>query len=255
MLKLLYMKNRFGFIGHHTKNWVGRLLFAATVLECFGGPSLKGLVLYFPLGSSKQSQIKDFSGEHNNGKAISISVSNSPSLTSMQQTRQLSFAVWIKPDSIPREFPVLLSKGGNEPVGAYGGYEFLLNANGDNDLLFVSGGCNITTYGANGRWINNHLGEWIHVAFTIDDKTKVAQFYVNGQPTGDTVNVGTSDDINFDVPNSLFIGRPDPASNHNRAEFDGEMRDLMLFNRILSDNEIKRIYLSTTPTTGPHRDF
>lgn len=249
------MKNKTGFIGHYTMKWLACFLFAITAVECFGSPSIKGLVLYFPLASSKQTQFRDFSGNHNNGKAIFISVSNSPSLTSMQQTRQLSFAVWIKPNSIPNEFPVLLSKGGNEPGGAYGGYEFLLNANGDNDLLFVSGGCNITTSGANGRWINNHIGEWIHVAFTIDDKTKVSQFYVNGQPTGDTVNVGTSDDINFDVPNNLFIGKPDPASNHNRAEFDGEMRDLMLFNRVLTDNEIKRIYLSTAPSTETRKDL
>ena len=104
----------------------------------------------------------------------------------MQTTRQLTFAVWIKPNSIPREFPVILSKGGNEEPNAYGGYEFLLNANGDNDLIFTSGRYQVITRHANGKWINRHIGEWIHVAFTMDVAANTVQFYVNGQPTGDT---------------------------------------------------------------------
>lgn len=219
----------------------------ATSRQPASQPPVKELVLYFPLDSANQEQIKDFSGQHNSGKASAIVVSNSPSLVSLQQTRQLTFAVWIKPNSIPSVFPVLLSKGGNEPDGAFGGYEFLLNANGDNDLVFVSGGCEFVTHNANGRWINNHLGEWIHVAFTIDDQTKIAQFYVNGQPTNDAFNEGTSDDLNFNLPNNLFVGTPDPASNANRAKFDGSMRDLMLFNRALTAKEIQKIYQSKRP--------
>lgn len=213
----------------------------------FGQPPVKGLVICFPMASTGQQQIRDFSGQHNNGKATAIIVSNSTSLVSMQQTRELTFTVWIKPNSIPHEFPVLLSKGGNEPGGAYGGYEFLLNANGDNDLVFESGGCEIVTHNANGCWINSHLGEWIHVAFTIDDRTKTARFYVNGQPTNDEYSSGTSDDLNFDLPNNLYVGAPDPASNPNRAAFDGGMRNLMLFNRALTGSEIQKIYKSTKP--------
>lgn len=223
------------------------LLLFVTGLITFGQQPAKGLVLYFPLASAGQQKIRDFSGQHNNGKATTITVSNSPSLVSMQQTRQLTFAVWIRPNSIPREFPVLLSKGGNEPGGAYGGYEFLLNANGDNDLVFVSGGYEIVTHNANGRWINNHLGEWIHVAFTVDDQTKTAKFYVNGQPTLDEYNEGTNDDLNFDLPNNLYVGAPDPASNSNRARFDGDMRSLMLFNRALTAGEIQKLSEATKP--------
>jgi hypothetical protein len=175
-----------------------------------------------------------------------IMVPNSPELVSMQQTRQLTFTVWIKPNSIAGPCNVLLGKGGNQPNGAYGGYEFYLNSIGDNDIIFVSGPCVIDTYGANGRWINNHLGEWIHVAFTINDQTKTAKFYVNGQPTNDEFDYGTyfssKAGLNFDVTNNLYIGRPDPASNANRSRFDGEMRDVLLFNRALSANEIHELY-------------
>ena len=230
------------------------LFLASTALATYGQIPVKELVLYLPLDSTGQSQIRDFSDKHNNGTATAIVVSNSPSLVSMQQTRQLTFAVWIKPNSIPREFPVILSKGGNQSPGAYGGYEFLLNADDDSDFRFESGSCDIVTYNADGRWINNHVGEWIHVAFTINDQTKTAKFYVNGQPTNDEFDYGTyfssGTELNFNVPNNLYIGTPDPASNANRAKFDGSMRELMLFNRALTAKEIQNIYrLTKSPKT------
>lgn len=237
--------------------WLGCVFLIYFVFAAFGQPPIKELVLYYPLDSGSRGQLKDFSGFKNAGRPLAIIVSNSPSLVSMQQTRQLTMAIWIKPNIILSEFPVLLSKGGNNPPGAYGGYELLLNANGDNDLLFVSGSFAITTRGANGRWINNHTGEWIHVAFTIDDQSKTAKFYVNGQPTNDEYDYGTffntDAKLNFDLPNNLYIGMPDPASNANRARFDGEMREVMLFNRALAPEEIQKIYQTTkTPLEKNH---
>lgn len=240
--------NRFNCIGFGKVSLLALALFSSVVL-LQAKPPVKELVLYFPLATIGQSQIKDFSGQHNNGEASTIVVSNSPSLVSMQQTRQLTIAVWIKPASVPYEFPVVVSKGGNAPPGAYGGYELLLNANGDNDLVFTSGTCEITTGGANGRWVNNHLGEWIHVAFTINDTNKTAKFYVNGLPTNDEIDYGTyfssSANLNFDVSNNLYVGSPDPASNANRPKFDGSMRELMIFNRALTASEIQKVFTSS----------
>jgi hypothetical protein len=167
-----------------------------------------------------------------------VMVSNRAALGSMQQTRQLTFEAWIKPNSIQGEFPVLLSKGGNQPPDAFGGYEFYLNGNGNNDLCFVSGERHLSTIGANGRLINRHLGEWIHVAFTLDDRTRVARFFVNGKPANDEDNNGIEEDVNFDVPNNLYIGSPDPASHPNRTWFDGEIRNVTLYNRVLTRDEI-----------------
>ena len=140
---------------------------------------------------------------------------------------------------MPREFPVLLSKGGNNQPDAYGGYEFILNSNGDSDLLFVSGRFQANTRGG---LINPNLGKWIHVAFAIDLESQTAQFYVNGEPVQTSIASGTFADINFDVPNKLYVGVPDPASDSNRANFDGKMRELMLFNRALSADEIRTIF-------------
>lgn len=193
-----------------------------SVTPAIAGGQRPGLVGWWPMSDGSSTLI----------------VPHSEDLVSMQQTRELTFAAWIKPYSIPHEFPVLLSKGGNQRPGAYGGYEFYLNANGDNDIGFVSGRRAFDTHGAYGRWINRHLGEWIHVSFTLDEKTKTARFYVNGKPTNDARLDGDESEVNFDVPNSLYIGMPDPASHPNRSRFDGEIRDVKLFNRVLVAEEI-----------------
>jgi hypothetical protein len=227
------------------------LLLIPTALMTFAAPPVKELVLYYPLDAIGQRQIKDFSGQNNNGKTSTIIVSNSASLVSMQQTRKLTIAVWIKPNSIPSEFPILLSKGLTNPNSTgYGGYQLTLNANGDNDLAFYSGGYTVVTYHANGRWINNHIGEWIHVVFTINDQTKAAKFYVNGQPTGDEMVFGDNiSPLNFDVPYNLYIGEPGPENYPASSKFDGSMQNLMLFNRDLTPVEIKKIYTNTKPAT------
>lgn len=205
-----------------------------------------GLVLWLQNGPSAV-KIKDASGQKNDGTPTSIVVSNSPSLVSMQDSHQLTLAVWIKPNSIPHEFPVLISKGGNQPPGAYGGYELVLNWNGDNDITFCSGGFDAWTAQANGSLINNHLGEWIHVAFTLDTDAQQAQFYVNGGAVTNLGLYGNYSDVNFNVPNDLYIGAPDPAANANRARFDGDMKQIMIFNRVLSADEIQKVFSLTYP--------
>lgn len=231
-------------MNHLRKTFVlcfGLLLMAATAFS--GTPVRKGLVLYFP---TVDTRVRDASNSKNNGAANSLIVSNSASLVSMAETHQLSYCVWINAASIPGEFPELLSKGGNNQPNAFGGYEFALNANGDSDLLFLSGNFQVHS---GGGLINTNLGQWIHVAFTIDLDAQTAQFYVNGQPVQSNVASGTFADVNFSVPNNLYVGVPDPAADGNRANFNGNMRELMLFNRALSADEVQTIF-SKTGTKG-----
>ena len=210
------------------------------------GQAQAGLVLFWSgIGDGRNNLGTDADTATELG-ARAVMVTNNAALVSMQETRQLTFEAWIKPNSIAPEFPVLLAKGGNQPGIAYGGYEFLLNANGDNDLIFASGAGMVDTHLANGQWINRHIGEWIHVAFTVNGQTRTGKFYVNGRPTNDAFNYDTDSrtgaEINFSVPNNLYIGSPVPGSNSNRSQFDGEMRAVKLFNRALTADEIQADY-------------
>jgi hypothetical protein len=220
------------------------LLFASTVIA---KPNQSdGLVLRFRAGPSAV-KIKDTSGQKNNGTPVFVVVTNSPSLVSMQDTHQLTLALWIKPRSIGGGFPVLISKGGNQQPGAFGGYELVLNAVGDNDIVFASGDYLADTTGANGSLVNNHLGEWIHIVFTMDTVAQTAQFYVNGQLYANTTSSGDITGVNFDLPNNLYVGEPDPGANGNRVPFDGDMKQINIFNRTLSADEVQKLFSTTHP--------
>jgi hypothetical protein len=165
----------------------------------------------------------------------------------MQNTRQLTLAVWIKPNSIPSEFPVILSKGAHNTSGTNGGYELTLNANGDNDVVFYSGDFGAYTGAANGSLINQHLGEWIHVAVTVDATAQTAQIYVNGQPFQNIVTYGSLADVNFDVANDLYIGLKDPGAAPSMVTFDGTIKRVLIYNRALSADEVQKIFSTTKP--------
>jgi hypothetical protein len=227
-------------VNYLRKKWVlGLGVFLVTAAALAATAVRNGLVLYFP---TVNLPVRDASGSKNNGTTTALVVSNSASLVSMAQTHQLSYCAWIKAASIPNEFPVLLSKGGNQLPGAYRGYEFILDSNHDHDLLFVSGPFQV--YGQT-LFITTNLGQWVHIAFTIDLDAQAMQFYVNGQPVAMTIETGTFADINFNAPNNLYVGSPDPAAHINRASFDGQMREVMLFNRALSPDEIQTIFSQT----------
>ncbi len=205
-----------------------------------GAPVRNGLVLYFPTVNLK---VRDASNSKIYAVASSLMVSNSPSLVSMQQTHQLSYCAWIKPNSVAAFFPDLISKGGNSS-GTFGGYEVTLDTSGDHDLVFASGNF---VAASGGGLINNNLGQWIHVAFTIDTEAQTMQFYVNGQPVDTSILQGGYPDINFDLADNLYIGSREPAADPNRCNFDGQMRQVMLFNRALSADEIQTVFSKAAP--------
>lgn len=245
---------------------------ASILFDVMGGAAglPDGLVAYYPLDAPDDS-VRDASGNGNDGKATGarfadegavggcfefrggpdagdfIRVPHSPSLVSMQETRELTLCAWIQPRSIPREFPVIVGKGGNQLPDCFGGYELTANAYGDNDLSFDSGhAASLITQRAMGRHVNRRIGHWIHVALAIRSMPDSADFcfYVNGvasefcgfQSGGDGRNMV------FDVSNDLFIGGPDPRHHPNRSFFDGRIDEVMIFNRRLKPEEILNLY-------------
>ena len=230
----------------HKRNLIALSVFFAISAAMAKPVSTSGLVLDFRTGASSL-KLRDSSPAKNSGHATAIVVSNSPSLVSMQDTRQFTLAVWIKPNSLPSEFPVILSKGAHNTSQPSGGYELTLNANGDNDVVFYSGNFAVYTGGANGSLINQHLGEWIHIAVTVDAVAQTAQIYVNGEAFPNLVTYGTLSDVNFNVSNDLYIGTRDPGASPSMSAFDGTIQQVMIYNRTLSADEIQKLLSSTRP--------
>lgn len=240
-----------------------------------------GLVAHYPL-DEPGPEIRDASGAGNGGKATGtrfspdgavggchefrggpaagdfIRVPHSASLVSMQTTRELTVSAWIRPRSIPSDFPVVLGKGGNHKPDCFGGYELMINAHADNDLAFVSGlDAALYTHQSRGRHVNGRMGRWIHVALAIRSLADASDFafYVDGERSpfsaADSGLAGRN--ARFDLPNDLFIGGPDPHSHPNRAFFDGWIDEVMIFNRKLTDEEIRDLHRRRTAEPDTER--
>jgi len=161
-----------------------------------------GLVLHFSFDDATADLVLDKIGFGNHGKVRSarpaakgkvgggmgfnnggfIQVPQSESLVSMQKTKEFSYALWIKPRALARDFPGLVGKGENHPPTAFGGYEFTLNGPGPNDLMFVSGGYYGYTRNPRGRWVNQHLQEWIHLAVVTSPDRGTTKFSLMVKP-------------------------------------------------------------------------
>jgi hypothetical protein len=229
-----------------------------------GAAAVEGLVLHYSFDRDEDGRVSDLSGCGNDGEVCgarwtaegkfggamsfrggpdagdTIRVRNSESLNSPCRKKALTIAAWIRPRSLPREFPSLVCKGGNQPPAASGGYELTLNSNGDNDLCFVSRGWEFWSNGANGRWVNQRLGRWIHIAVILDIRTSMWRFYADGMDTAD-VHLQTSQPVLDAVDNDLIIAGPDPAHHPNRAWFDGDIDEVTIFDRALNEDEIKAL--------------
>lgn len=234
-----------------------------------------GLVAHYPL-DEPGDDVRDASGNGNDGKATGtrfspegavggchdfsggpaagdfIRVPHSASLVSMQTTRELTVCAWIRPRTIPASFPVILGKGGNHKPDCFGGYELMINAHGDNDLAFVSAlDAALYTHQSGGRHVNSRVGRWIHVALAIRSQIDASDFafYVDGErsPFSAADSGLTGRNARFDLPNDLFIGGPDPRSHPNRAFFDGWIDEVMIFNRRLTDEDIRDLFRRRAP--------
>jgi hypothetical protein len=228
------------------RNLIALSVFFAVATAIAKPVSSAGLVLNFRNGIGA-AKLRDSTHFKNFGQPLAVVVPHSASLVSMQDTRQFTLAVWIKPSSIPNEFPVIVSKGAHNSSGTNGGYELTLNANGDNDVVFYSGDFGAYTGAANGSLINQHLGEWIHIAVTLDAAAQTVQIYVNGQPFQNVTTYGNLADANFDVPYDLYIGTRDPGAAPSMVTFQGKIGPVMIYNRTLSADEVQNLFSSTKP--------
>ena len=185
----------------------------------------------------------DRSGRGNNGSILNMSTSSSPvsgasgqalnfdsindhilvpNSTSLNITSSITISAWIKPNSFGQNnFGRIVHKDG------VNGYIFSLNNNSiTNGLLFYSGGVNASTSNV------ITLNRWQHVASVFNGST--VTLYVNG------IAVSTQAQPALTASTaSLGIGiRPADSLRG----FDGIIDEVRIYNRALSDSEMKQLY-------------
>ncbi|MBS3158888.1 LamG domain-containing protein, partial [Candidatus Woesearchaeota archaeon] len=149
------------------------------------------------------------------GDYINIPASASLNIT----TGKVTLAAWINVVNDAGYKEVILKRSGNPT-------QYALRIDPNEKLVF---------FWYNGGWRQPAspsavpTGQWIHVAGTRDDTTNTVVLYVNG------VNVTTDTSITQDmIPNNINVWLG--------SAFNGDIDEAVIFNRILSQAEILKIY-------------
>lgn len=228
------------------------IVFAMASTAAFCAAPTRGLVAYYPFDGNA----KDKSGNHNHGemhgtrptadrkgrldsamlfgKGNFISVPSSPSLNSPKD--QITIAAWVRV---------------NEWFSNRWGQEALVLSKGNHDRLdyrfeFYGNGHGITTGGLS---VNNLYsvgferlrGSWHHIALVSDGT--IVKGYIDGTLTVAATASGRPD--RNGNGGDLLIGRNHPDGAECLL---GAMDELRIYNRALTDDEIKAVYEADPPT-------
>ncbi len=112
-------------------------------------------------------------------------------------------------------------------------------------------GLGLTSGDPNNAYTNNltlNTANWYNICVTHTDSLDLTNFYIDGVLVYSTNSFG-----DFSAPSGTSIFHSIGAETQGNVNgllaypFDGEIDDMSLFNRVLSDNEIQEIYNSSTP--------
>jgi hypothetical protein len=125
----------------------------------------------------------------------------------------------------------IFSKGGN--------YWFQISKN-NKQLVFQNvGGGDMAV--AN---IQSCIGQWMHVTFVREADGRTVRFYRNGKPIGTPTTLSTLGIANDDP---LMVGNHGFGNDPGACEFNGDIDEIRIFNRALSDAEVADEFLNSCP--------
>jgi hypothetical protein len=87
------------------------------------------------------------------------------------------------------------------------------------------------------------IGEWVHLVGTYNGETGKMSLYVDGELIGTQTHVGEIrlDRESLNRPLAIGAELNGPSIDEPTAEFDGYIRDIRIYNRALSDEEVKSL--------------
>lgn len=154
-------------------------------------------------------------------------------------TNGFTFSAWINPRSTGESGAKVLDKSAGTAAqnGFHWGYEPVNNA------MQIRVNNSTNRLGANNSITN---GIWQHVLVTVNS-TPVCNHYINSILTG-SANQAVSQALStITTTNVLRIGNRSQATDRT---FDGSIRDVKMWNRVLSASEIANDYAGVTPKSG-----
>ena len=251
---------------------VSAILYLVIFSSSFAEP-MQGLVLYLPCDEGEGDTAKYLSGNGNDGALMGnpqwvagkigsalqfsgeensnhVEVPDSPSLN---PKTEISCAALIYSDEFKRTGGIISKYIG---AGNQRGYDLHMFHDLDRS---VNGACSsngIYQVGVSTTAINTDAevitdGEWAHVAMTFKAEDFL-RIYVNGELKAEA-EAGATESI-FDNEVSLLIGTDfELGGNHNGQprEFTGIIDEVTIFNRALSDDEVKQVMNGLVMSVDP----
>ncbi|MEK9618406.1 MAG: LamG-like jellyroll fold domain-containing protein, partial [Deltaproteobacteria bacterium] len=160
-------------------------------------------------------------------KAAALSVSqyiSVPDNNFLDLTDNFSVAAWI--------YPTAVGSGEQGIVSKYHSSASPLALELESDGSIASDGLNSS------KTLDNNT--WYHVGLTRGNNT--LKLFINGEIVADNHSIGISNSINTD---NLTIG-----SDFNGRYFQGQIDEVKIYNRVLTDDEVKAMY-AIADTLGP----
>ncbi len=223
------------------------------------GPPGEGLIGYWRFDefvSGSGSPVKDYSGENNAGVTVNgvttgadgvegttafnfdgaddfVNVSASPSLNRLGSSgyNNYSVSMWMHREDNGTYDHLISNLGPRAPSGPCPFEIWMPPESGGTEELQVA--IKDTNYNSVVVERDTFVGEWFHIAFTRqEDKLNV---FVNGEKEESTTFTSLGDTSNNQP---LLIGQ----RGDNAIWFNGSLDETLIYNRTLSDDEVKNIY-------------
>lgn len=211
--------------------------------ELAGLPSFDGLVLYFPFdekpqGDSVASRVGELQGKLQGGQWIrqpprggvyQFNANDGIVLADQESLRlkQMTISVWVNPDSNTHSYRGILAKSTS---GGWSRGFGLARYPGSSDVHFF-----VNYYGAETAHAPIPDNTWTHLVGTYDEQTLT--LYVNGVKASAATPGGSYGGAIQHGNYPLLIGQA--ADGYG---WFGKLDEVMLFNRVLSAQEVSRLY-------------
>lgn len=169
-----------------------------------------------------------WTSDSKSGKAINFNGTNSytthgsPSSLDLPTARTIS--VWVKPAATQRN--TVIDKG----------TQYWLEISNSNTIIYRYWGADSLAWRSYSTGIVITPGSWYHIALTEDHSLSMPKLYLNGREISFTSNPAREANIGS---GTFYIGAYSGSYN-----FNGVIDELMIFNRGLSEAEVRGIYNS-----------
>ena len=159
-----------------------------------------------------------------------------------------TFSLWIKVNSSQIAEGInyrLLSKRLTCNEGDFIDMQFSTSAEYPNRIGFELRNDSQSLGNSTGMGVNNlPVDEWVHLTITIDSDNRRGRIYINGEMSVEKNSwAGTNERIRFNEGSELTISRSPCINGSSVRGFEGWVDDLAVFNSVLTDDEIKTLYL------------